>query len=114
MPTRDLYIEKEIDINQEIERMRLAATTALMERHDVIIVASVSCIYGLGNSSDFKQMRIQLTVGDDIDIESLLRRLVDLQYERQREMLEQGQFRKRGDTIEIFPAYNGRVLPTGI
>lgn len=105
VPSRDLYIEKEIDINQEIERMRLAATMALMERRDVVIVASVSCIYGLGNPSDFKQMRISLEVGREVDIEGLLRGLVDLQYERQRELLERGQFRRRGDTLDIFPAY---------
>ncbi len=105
VPTRDLYIEKEIDINKEIERMRLSATMALMERRDVIIVASVSCIYGLGNPSDFKEMRILLEVGQELDIEALLRGLVDLQYERQRELLERGQFRKRGDVLDIFPAY---------
>ncbi|MEM9423468.1 MAG: excinuclease ABC subunit UvrB [Spirochaetota bacterium] len=105
VPTRDLYIEKEIDVNKEIERMRLAATMALMERRDVIVVASVSCIYGLGNPSDFKEMRVTLAVGQELDIENLLRSLVDLQYERQRELLERGQFRKRGDVLDIFPAY---------
>ncbi|WGK69526.1 excinuclease ABC subunit UvrB [Candidatus Haliotispira prima] len=105
VPSRDLYIEKEIDINQEIERLRLAATMALMERRDVIIVASVSCIYGLGNPSDFKEMRIRLELHSQINMESLLRNLVDLQYERQRDLLDRGQFRRRGDTLDIFPAY---------
>ncbi len=105
VPSRDLYIEKEIDINKEIERLRLAATMALMERRDVIIVASVSCIYGLGNPGDFKKMRIVLEVGRELEIEGLLRALVDLQYERQRELLDRSQFRKRGDTLDIFPAY---------
>ena len=105
VPTRDLYIEKEIDINQEIERMRLAATMALMERRDVIIVASVSCIYGLGNPKDFKDLRITLAVGHEIDMEVLLRSLVDLQYKRERDLLDRGQFRRRGDVLDIFPAY---------
>ena len=105
VPARDLYIEKEIDINQEIERMRLAATMALMERRDVIIVASVSCIYGLGNPNDFKEMRIRLQLGQQLDLEALLHGLVYMQYERQRDLLERGQFRQRGDVLDIFPAY---------
>lgn len=105
VPSRDLYIEKEIDINQEIERMRLAATMSLMERRDVIVVASVSCIYGLGNPKDFKTMRVPLKVGREYSIEQLMLQLVTLQYQRQRELLESGQFRRRGDVLDLYPAY---------
>jgi excinuclease ABC subunit B len=105
VPSKDLYIEKDSDINQEIDRMRLSATAALMERRDVIIVATVSCIYGLGSPDLYKEMRLYLDRGSEIDLEEVKRRLVSLQYERNDAVLERGRFRLRGDTIEIYPAY---------
>jgi excinuclease ABC subunit B len=105
VPSKDLYIEKDSDINQEIDRMRLAATAALMERSDVIIVATVSCIYGLGSPDLYKEMRVYIDRGGELDIEELKRRLVSLQYERNDAVLERGRFRIRGDIIEIYPAY---------
>jgi excinuclease ABC subunit B len=105
VPSKDLYIEKDSDINQEIDRMRLAATAALMERRDVIIVATVSCIYGLGSPDLYKEMRLYVDRGSEIDLDEVKRRLVSLQYERNDAVLERGRFRLRGDTIEIYPAY---------
>ncbi|MDR1418885.1 MAG: excinuclease ABC subunit B [Treponema sp.] len=103
--SRDLYIEKDASINDEIERMRLSATRSLMEREDVIIVATVSCIYGLATPEVYRQMTASFSVGDTIDADSLIRRLVELQYERNDAVLERGRFRRRGDTLEIYPAY---------
>ncbi|MDR2517290.1 MAG: excinuclease ABC subunit B [Spirochaetaceae bacterium] len=102
---RDLYIEKDASINDEIERMRLAATMSLMEREDVIIVATVSCIYGLATPETYREMTALFARGDYIDVDALVRRLVELQYERNDAVLERGRFRRRGDTLEIFPAY---------
>jgi excinuclease ABC subunit B len=106
VPQRDLYIEKETDINEEIDRLRLAATTALMSRKDVIIVASVSAIYGLGDPEAYKNIRITLEVGEIHRRNALLRRLVESQYERNDFELKPGVFRVRGDTLEILPAYD--------
>ncbi len=103
--SRDLYIEKDASINDEIERLRLSATTSLLERSDVIVVATVSCIYGLGSPRDYREMRLRLDVGSEVDITRLRRKLIDLQYERNDEVLQRGRFRVRGDVIEIFPAY---------
>ena len=103
--SRDLYIEKDASINDEIERMRLSATRSLMEREDVIIVATVSCIYGLATPDVYKKMTATFSRGDTIDVDSLIRRFVELQYERNDAVLERGRFRRRGDTLEIFPAY---------
>ena len=103
--SRDLYIEKDASINDEIERMRLSATRSLMEREDVIIVATVSCIYGLATPEVYKKMTATFSRGDTIDVDSLMRRFVELQYERNDAVLERGRFRRRGDTLEIFPAY---------
>jgi excinuclease ABC subunit B len=105
VPSKDLYIEKDSDINAEIDRMRLSATAALMERRDVIIVATVSCIYGLGSPDLYKEMRVYIDRGSEIDLEEVKRRLVSLQYERNDAVLERGRFRVRGDTLEIYPAY---------
>ncbi len=102
---RDLYIEKDASINEEIDRMRLSATTSLMERRDVIIVATVSCIYGIGNPSDYRDMRVEVQVGDTIERRQLLRRLVALQYERNDTVLERSNFRVKGDVIEVCPSY---------
>ena len=106
VPQRDLYIEKETDINEEIDRLRLAATTALMSRKDVIIVASVSAIYGLGDPEAYRGTVIQLKVGEIFRRNALLRRLVESQYSRNDFELKPGVFRVRGDTLEILPAYD--------
>ncbi|OQY33101.1 MAG: excinuclease ABC subunit B [Spirochaetaceae bacterium 4572_59] len=105
VPARDLYIEKDSSINDEIDRMRLSATMSLMEREDVLIVSTVSCIYGLGNPSSYKDMRIQLLVGKEYKWDEIIRNLISLQYERNDMVLERGKFRVRGDVMEIFPAY---------
>jgi excinuclease ABC subunit B len=108
VPRHDLYIEKETDINEEIERLRLAATTALMSRRDVIIVASVSCIYGLGNPEAYGRVVINLESGNVYRRNALLRQLVESHYERNDIELRPGTFRVRGDTLEIIPAYQDR------
>ena len=110
VPGKDLYIEKDASINREIERMRLSATTSLMERRDVIVVATVSCIYGLGNPEDYREMRIELKKGETVDMRELMRRLVGLQYERNDAVFERSRFRARGDVLEIFPSYSREAL----
>ncbi len=105
LPSRDLYIEKDSSINKEIERMRLSATMSLMERRDVIIVSTVSCIYGLGSTETYRDMKLQVNLGDKIDLHRLRLELVGMQYQRNDAILERGKFRVRGDVIEIFPAY---------
>lgn len=102
---RDLYIEKESSINEDIDRMRLKATASLMERRDVVIVATVSCIYGLGSPEDYKKMYIHLKTGDSISQRGLINSLIDIQYTRNDDVLERGNFRVRGDIIDIIPAY---------
>ena len=108
VPRHDLYIEKETDINEEIERLRLAATTALMSRRDVIIVASVSCIYGLGNPEEYGKGVVGLHVGEIARRNALIHQLVDSQYQRNDMELRPGTFRVRGDTLEIIPAYEDK------
>ena len=103
--SRDLYIEKDASINDEIERLRLSATRSLMEREDVIIVATVSCIYGLATPEVYRKMTAQFGLGDTVDPDALMRRFVELQYERNDAVLERGRFRRRGDCMEIYPAY---------
>jgi excinuclease ABC subunit B len=103
--SRDLYIEKDASINDEIERMRLAATRSLMEREDVVIVSTVSCIYGMATPELYSQMTAGFAVGEQVDVDALCRRFVELQYERNDVVLERGRFRRRGDIIEIYPAY---------
>jgi excinuclease ABC subunit B len=105
IPARDIYIEKDASINEDIDRLRLQATSALSSRRDVIIVASVSCIYGLGNPEDYQEMVIPVAVGQRIERDDLLRRLVDLQYERNDIDFGRGKFRVRGDCVDIQPAY---------
>ncbi|MBI9102818.1 MAG: excinuclease ABC subunit B [Spirochaetales bacterium] len=105
VPSRDLYIEKDSSINEEIDRMRLAATSSLMERSDVIVVATVSCIYGLGSPQNFKEMRGMFQVGEKTDPGLLARKLVSLQYDRNDAILQRGGFRIKGDVLEIQPAY---------
>lgn len=105
IPQTDTYIEKDAAINEEIERLRLAATHSLMNRSDVIIVASVSCIYGLGSPEDYREMLISLACGEELDRERLMQKLVDIQYSRNDYEPQPGAFRVRGDTVDIFPAY---------
>ncbi len=105
IPQTDTFIEKDSSINEEIERLRLAATDALLNREDVIIVASVSCIYGLGSPEDYKQMVVSANVGESTDRDAVLRKLVDIQYERNDYEPGPGRFRVRGDTLDIFPSY---------
>jgi excinuclease ABC subunit B len=108
VPRQDLYIEKDSDINEEIERLRLAATTALLSRRDVIIVASVSCIYGLGDPEAYGRVVINLESGNSYRRNTLLRQLIEGHYERNDLDLRSGTFRVRGDTLEIIPAYQDR------
>ena len=105
VPRHDLYIEKETDINEEIERLRLAATTALMSRKDVIIVASVSCIYGLGSPEDYKEMLVDIVPGKTFARDMMLEQLVNIQYSRNDYEPQPGTFRVRGDIVDIFPSY---------
>jgi len=105
VPTTDTFIEKDSIVNEEIDRMRHAATFALLSRRDVIIVASVSCIYGIGEKDTYASMTAELDVGTSVDRDSVLRRLVELQYERNDVDFHRGTFRVRGDTVEVFPAY---------
>ena len=105
IPQRDIYIEKDASINEEIDRLRLLATSALVSRRDVVVVASVSCIYGLGSPKDYLEMMVPLHVGKEVDRDELLMKLVDIQYERNDYELARGRFRVRGDVIEVWPAY---------
>ena len=105
VPATDTYIEKDASINEDIERLRLRATSALMEREDVIIVASVSSIYGLGNPRDYRELMLHLSVGEEKGRREILKGLVAIQYKRNDYVFERGTFRVRGDTVEIFPAY---------
>lgn len=105
VPARDLYIEKDAAVNKEIDRLRLAATYSLMERRDVIVVATVSCIYGLGMPDLYKEMRIRIEKGVALNFSDLARQLTSLQYKRNDAILDRGNFRIKGDVMEIFPAY---------
>src|SRR5262249_41864618 len=109
-PKRDISIEKDALITENIDRLRLAATSALVSRHDVIIVASVSCIYGLGSPADYKRMMIHLPKGEVIPRDQLLLKLVDIQYERNDVAFTRGKFRVRGDVVEVWPAYEEFAL----
>jgi excinuclease ABC subunit B len=104
IPQRDIYIEKDSLVNENIDRLRLAATSALVSREDVLVVASVSCIYGLGSPSDYKRMMVRLVKGEAVVRDELLLRLVDIQYKRNDIAFERGAFRVRGDVIEVWPA----------
>ncbi len=105
IPHTDTFIEKDAAINEEIDRLRLSATASLMERRDVIVVASVSCIYGLGEPADFAQMMVSLRVGATLERDELLKKLVAIRYERNDIAFERNMFRVRGDTVEVWPAY---------
>ena len=106
IPSTDTFIEKDVRINEEITRMRLASTASLISRRDVIVVASVSCLYGLGSPDEFENQRVQVAVGDVVRRDALLRALVDIQYVRNDIEFWQGVFRVRGDVVEVFPAYS--------
>src|SRR4051794_39266790 len=106
MPTTDTYIEKDSSVNDEIDRLRHSATSALLTRNDVIVVASVSCIYGLGSPEEYEGNLLIVRAGEEHDQRSILRRLVDMNYERNDMNLTRGRFRVRGDTIEVHPAYD--------
>src|SRR5882757_9569390 len=105
IPQRDIYIEKDASINEEIDRLRLATTSSLVSRNDVIVVASVSCIYGLGSPTDYKAMMVGVGVGDVLDRDAMLAKLVDIQYERNDTDPSRGKFRVRGDSVEVWPSY---------
>jgi len=110
IPQTDTYIEKDSSINEEIERLRLAATDALLNRPDVVIVASVSCIYGLGSPEDYRGMVVSVARGQAIDRDTVLRRLVDIQYNRNEVESSPGTFRVRGDTLDVFPSYSRKGI----
>src|SRR5215210_412390 len=110
IPSSDTYIEKDSSINDEIDRLRHSATAALLTRRDTIVVASVSCIYGMGNPEEYRGQLLELHTGVDYDQRSILRRLVDLQFDRNDMTLGRGKFRVRGDTIEIHPSYEETVV----
>jgi excinuclease ABC subunit B len=114
VPATDSYIEKEATINDEIDRMRLSATRSLFERRDVIIVASVSCIYGLGSPEAYYGMLLPLEVGQRIDRDQILRKLVEIQYERNDTEFGRGTFRVRGDIVEVVPSYEEHALRIGL
>ena len=110
IPKRDLYIEKDAQINPKIEQMRLAATASVLSRPDTIVVASVSCIYGLGNPANFRGMGFEVKVGERVRRDDIIRHLVDIQFERNDIELAPGRFRIRGDTIDIVPGYFSNVI----
>jgi excinuclease ABC subunit B len=110
IPQTDTYIEKDASINEQIEKLRLSATSSLLSRRDVIVVASVSCIYGLGSPEDYFSMMALLTVGGEMSREDLLRKLVDMQYNRNDVEFERGNFRVRGDTVEVCPSYTEEAV----
>ena len=110
VPARDLYIDKDASVNDEIDRLRLKATTSLLERRDVIIVASVSCIYGLGFPEDYRQLYIAVEKDKEYDRDEIIEKLVTIQYERTRDILERAKFKVIGDTLEIMSAYADEVI----
>ncbi len=110
VPSSDTYIEKDSSINDEIERLRIAATSSLISRRDVIVVASVSCIYGLGSPEDFREMMIPIRVGEELGRDHFLERLVENLYERNDIQLTRGKFRVRGEVVDVFPAYTESAI----
>ena len=109
VPSSDTYIAKDSSVNEEIDKLRLSATAALIERRDVIVIASVSCIYGLGEPENFEQMMVSLRPGMEKDRDEVLRQLIDIQYDRNDMDFKRGTFRVRGDVVEIFPAYSEKI-----
>ncbi len=110
VPSTDTFIEKDASINEDIERLRLRATSSLMEREDVIVVASISCIYGLGNPKDYRSLMLHVEVGEERPRRDILKGLVDIQYKRNDYAFERGTFRVRGDTVEVYPAYEEQAV----
>jgi excinuclease ABC subunit B len=110
LPGKDIYIEKDVDINEEIEKLRLSTTNSLYTRNDVIAIASVSCIYGLGSPSEYGKQRIVLRLNEEFPREEIIDRLINIRYERNDYEFINGKFRVKGDTIEIFPAYQARAV----
>ncbi|MEX2529753.1 MAG: excinuclease ABC subunit UvrB [Gemmatimonadota bacterium] len=110
IPATDTYIEKDSAINEDIDRLRLRSTSSLFEREDVVVVASVSCIYGLGNPDDYRSLMFEANVGEEMGRDDLLRALVDIQYRRNDMVFERGTFRVRGDTVEVLPAYEEQAI----
>ena len=110
VPQTDTYIEKDSSINEEVERLRHSATNSLLTRRDVIVVSTVSCIYGLGTPQEYVDRMLKLKVGDERDRDSILRRLVEIQYTRNDMTFTRGTFRVRGDTLEIFPVYEEHAV----
>ena len=110
LPAQDMYIEKDSSVNEQIEKMRMHAVSSIVSRNDTIIVASISCIYSLGNPADFKSMAIDLEVGKQTTRQKLIHALVDMQYERNDMVLEPGRFRVRGDVLDVVPSYENDIL----
>jgi excinuclease ABC subunit B len=110
LPAQDMYIEKDSDVNEQIEKMRMHAVSSIVSRNDTIIVASISCIYSLGNPDDFRTMAADLEVGKQMSRSQLIHNLVDMQYERNDLVLEPGRFRVRGETVDIVPSYESDIL----
>jgi excinuclease ABC subunit B len=110
LPTTDMYIEKDSSVNEQIEKMRMHAVSSLLSRNDTIVVASISCIYNLGNPEDFKSLAIELTIGKQIKRHELIGTLVDMQYERNDMVPEAGRFRVRGNVVDVIPAYEKNIL----
>lgn len=110
LPTKDMYIEKDSSVNAHIEKMRMQAVSSVVSRNDTIIVASISCIYNIGNPQDFRSLAVELAVGKPFARSSLLHALIAIQYERNDQALEPGRFRVRGDVIDIIPAYEDNIL----
>jgi excinuclease ABC subunit B len=110
LPTTDTYIEKDSSVNSKIEQMRMHAVSSILSREDTIVVASISCIYGLGNPEDFRQLSVELEIGKKITRQELIHRLINMQYERNDSALEPGRFRVRGDAVDIVPAYEDDII----
>ncbi len=110
LPAQDMYIEKDSDVNEQIEKMRMHAVSSIVSRNDTIIVASISCIYSLGNPEDFRSLAVHLQVGGAMARQRLINALVEMQYERNDSFLEPGRFRVRGDTIDVVPAYESDII----
>jgi excinuclease ABC subunit B len=110
LPAQDMYIEKDSTVNDEIEKMRMHAVSSIVSRNDTIVVASISCIYSLGNPDDFRTMAQKLEVGAKMNRQQFIHQLVDMQYERNDMVLEPGRFRVRGDTIDIVPSYENDII----
>jgi len=110
LPAQDMYIEKDSTVNEQIEKMRMHAVSSVVSRNDTIIVASISCIYSLGNPNDFRAMAIELEVGKRNTRQQLIHALVDMQYERNDMVLEPGRFRVRGDVLDVVPSYENDIV----